>query len=49
MSPLAAKILIVGVPLLISLAWFLFWVLRLTRAARNLRDSGAGPNAKPEA
>jgi len=53
MSPLAAKILIVGVPLLISLSWFVFWVLRLTRAARRLKtasgvkkkDSEAGPRA----
>ncbi len=37
MSPLAARILIVGIPLLISLSWFLFWVLRLARAARRLK------------
>jgi hypothetical protein len=42
MSPLAPKILIVGVPLVISLAWFLFWVLRLAGAARKLK-SKSGP------
>ena len=31
MSPLEAKILIVGVPLVLSLGWFIFWVVRLTR------------------
>jgi hypothetical protein len=40
MSPLASKILIVGVPLLISLAWFVFWVSRLTREARRLKSGG---------
>ena len=39
MSPLAAKILIVGVPLVLSLSWFLFWVMRLARAARRLKAS----------
>jgi hypothetical protein len=39
MSPLAAKILIVGGSLLVSLSWFFFWVLRLTRAARRLKHS----------
>jgi hypothetical protein len=43
MSPLASKILIVGIPLLISLAWFLFWVLRLAGAARKLKESKGDP------
>jgi hypothetical protein len=42
MSPQVAKVLIVGVPLVISLAWFLFWVLRLAGAARKLK-SKSGP------
>jgi hypothetical protein len=41
MSPLAVKILIVGVPLVVSLSWFLFWVLRLTSAARRLKSGTA--------
>ena len=43
MSPLAAKALLVGIPLLISLAWFLFWVVRITGAARRIKSaSGSG-------
>ncbi len=38
MSPLAAKILIVGIPLLLSLGWFLYWVLRLAGARRQLKE-----------
>ena len=38
MSPLAAKALLVGIPLIISLAWFLFWVLRITAAARKIKS-----------
>jgi hypothetical protein len=41
MSPLAVKILIVGVPLVISLVWFVFWVARLTRAGKRLKESAA--------
>ena len=41
MSPTAAKILIFGVPLLLSLSWFLFWVIRLVRAGRRLKSGGA--------
>lgn len=41
MSPLASKILIVGIALLISLSWFAFWVTRLARAARRSKDPGA--------
>jgi hypothetical protein len=47
MSPLGAKILIVGIPLAISLAWFAFWVLRLTRAARRLKSQGTGLGGNP--
>jgi len=39
MSPLAAKILIVGIPFILSLSWFLFWVLRLTSAARKNKSA----------
>ena len=41
MTPLMAKLLIVGVPLLLSLGWFLFWVVRLARAGRRLRSGAA--------
>ncbi len=46
MTPLAAKILIFGVPLVLSLSWFLFWVIRLIRASRRLK-SGRGSGGKP--
>jgi hypothetical protein len=39
MSPLASKALLVGIPLLISLSWFLFWVLRITAAARRIKST----------
>ncbi len=38
MSPLLAKILIIGVPFALSLAWFIFWVVRLRNAAKKLRE-----------
>ncbi len=47
MSPLASKILIVGVPLLISLGWFAFWVIRLTREAKRLKSSVLKSSATP--
>ncbi len=37
MSPLAAKVLIIGIPLLLSVSWFLYWVLKLASAARRLK------------
>ena len=37
MTPLAAKILIVGVPLVLSLSWFIYWVMRLSRAGRKVK------------
>lgn len=48
MSPLAGKILIVGVPLVISLSWFAFWVIRLARAAKRLKSSGAPQRMKEQ-
>ena len=30
MSPTLSKIVILGIPLLLSLSWFLYWVLRIT-------------------
>jgi hypothetical protein len=37
MNRLVPALLIVGVPLLLSLSWFVFWVLRLRRAAREAK------------
>lgn len=47
MTPLAAKILIFGVPLALSLSWFFFWVIRLTRARRRLKSGSQPPGGKP--
>jgi hypothetical protein len=48
MTSLAAKILIFGVPLALSLSWFLFWVIRLRRAGRRLKSrAGSASNGKP--
>ncbi|HET6487673.1 MAG TPA: hypothetical protein VFH83_14695 [Spirochaetia bacterium] len=30
MNPTLAKIVILGIPLLLSLSWFVYWVLRIT-------------------
>ena len=45
MTAVAAKILIFGVPLALSLSWFLFWVVRLSRAARRLKSRAGGASA----
>ncbi len=45
MSPLGVKVLIVGVPFVLSLSWFLFWVLRLTSAARRMKARSARKSA----
>jgi len=49
MSPLASKALLVGIPLLISLAWFLFWVLRISAAARKLKSASRSGKPVPGA
>jgi hypothetical protein len=45
MSPTFAKILFVGVPLILSLAWFVFWVVKLTRTARKMRKRSSGDSS----
>ncbi|HET6450394.1 MAG TPA: hypothetical protein VFI08_03745 [Spirochaetia bacterium] len=45
MSTTAARVLIFGIPLLLSLSWFLYWVLRLRAAARRLK-AGRGTEGK---
>ena len=37
MSNLLAKIVIVGIPLILSLSWFAFWMVRLARFGRSQR------------
>jgi len=41
MRPLVAKILIVGIPFLLSISWFFWWVIRLSRAARRARGQSS--------
>jgi hypothetical protein len=43
MSLLWAKIVIVGIPCALSLAWFLFWVVRIRKAQKRLREKKRGP------
>jgi hypothetical protein len=47
MSSTFAKILFVGVPLILSLAWFAFWVVKLTRTARKLKKQSGEPGNEP--
>ncbi|HVO38903.1 MAG TPA: hypothetical protein VMV03_07730 [Spirochaetia bacterium] len=47
MNPTFAKMLFVGVPLIVSLAWFVFWVVKLTRTARKLRKRPGEPGSEP--
>ena len=55
MSSTFAKLMFVGIPLLLSLGWFVFWVVRLTRTARKLkekagaRSAGASEREQPRA
>ena len=37
MSPTLSKIVILGIPLLLSLSWFVYWVLRITFHQRRLK------------
>ena len=49
MNTTLAKILLLGVPLLLSLSWFAFWVVKLLKTAKKLKSKaahqvpGAGP------
>jgi hypothetical protein len=44
MSKLLAAFLIVGVPLIVSLSWFFFWVVRIIRAGKKKKphDTATG-------
>lgn len=47
MTKLAAVLLIVVVPLVLSLAWFAFWVVRLLKASRQAREKAGAPPSAP--
>jgi hypothetical protein len=41
MSLLWAKIVIVGIPFTLSVAWFIFWVLRIKKEEKRLKERKA--------
>jgi len=41
MNTTLAKILLLGVPLLLSLSWFAFWVVKLLKTAKKLKSKAA--------
>lgn len=43
MSPVLAKIVLVGIPFVLSVGWFVFWVVKLTREARKRRNQPRAP------
>jgi len=47
MNPTLGKVLLLGVPLLLSLSWFIFWVVRLMRTAKKLKSSVADSQKLP--
>jgi len=46
MSNLAAKIVIVGIPLLLSLGWFTFWMIRVYRFGKRKRAASSADVAR---
>jgi hypothetical protein len=42
MSPTLAKVLLVGAPFLLSLSWFAFWVVKILRTAKKLKNRASG-------
>jgi hypothetical protein len=47
MSLLWAKIVIVGIPFTLSVAWFLFWVLRIKKEEKRLKERKARAEGPP--
>ncbi len=45
MSKLFAAFLIVGVPLLLSLSWFFFWVVKILKASKKRKPRAGNPGA----
>lgn len=37
MNSLALKVVILGFPLILSLAWFIFWIVKILRTSRKLK------------
>jgi hypothetical protein len=47
MKRLVAALVIVGFPMVLSLSWFIFWVLRLRKAARDAKARNAAGEPQP--
>ncbi|MGA2764280.1 MAG: hypothetical protein ABSG17_13035 [Spirochaetia bacterium] len=52
MSPILAKILLLGIPLFLSLSWFAFWMVKLLRTVKKVkrdasRHPGPGSSSSP--
>ena len=47
MNVTLGKVLLVGLPLVASLSWFVFWVVRLLRLAKKLRGRAQRPENGP--
>jgi hypothetical protein len=45
MSNTLAKVVIVGIPLILSLSWFTYWVIRLHRFGKSKRTPPRTPPA----
>jgi hypothetical protein len=47
MSNTLAKVVIIGIPLILSLSWFGYWVVRLHRFGKSKRTPPGAPSAPP--
>jgi Na+-driven multidrug efflux pump len=43
MNTTLAKVLLLGVPLLLSLSWFAFWVVRILKTSKKLKRRTSNP------
>jgi hypothetical protein len=41
------EIFVLGLPLILSLAWFVFWVIRILRTAKKLKKKPPAPHSTP--
>jgi len=45
MSLLWAKIIIVAIPFTLSAAWFIFWVVRIKKEQKRLKEKKSSPTS----
>ncbi len=48
MSATLGKVLLLGLPLVLSLAWSAFWIIKLLRAAKKARRQAPGAANRPQ-